>query len=124
MNCDFLATTKEEIFKKGKERPDFVFITGDAYVDHPSFGVALIGRILESFGYLVLIVAQPNVKTLEGFKDILKPRYGFLVSSGNIESMVNNYYVSKRRRNYDEYSEGGDVSKRPDRAFIKYCNIW
>ncbi|MDD7281104.1 YgiQ family radical SAM protein [Floccifex sp.] len=117
----FLPVTRQEMIERGWEQPDFVYVSGDAYVDHPSFGAAIITRVLESHGYKVCMLAQPNWKTTEDFKRFGKPRLGFLVSSGNIDSMVNHYSVSKRRRKQDLYSNNGESGHRPDRAVIVYC---
>ena len=103
-------------------QPDFVLVTGDAYVDHPSFGTAIISRVLESEGFSVAIIPQPDYKSKTDFMRFGKPRLGFLVNSGNIDSMVSHYTVSKKRRNYDYYSPGGKMGNRPDRAVIVYCN--
>lgn len=108
--------------KRGIEQFDFIYISGDAYVDHPSFGHAIITRLLESRGYKVGIIAQPNWKDSEAFKKLGRPRLAFLVSSGNIDSMVNHYTASKRPRSEDLYSPGGAKGRRPDRAVIVYCN--
>ena len=102
--------------------PDFVFVTGDAYVDHPSFGTAIISRVLEAEGYSVAIIPQPDYKSKSDFMRFGKPRLAFLVNSGNIDSMVAHYTVAKKRRNYDYYSPGGRMGCRPDRAVIVYCN--
>ena len=118
--AQFLPITKEEMLERGWEQPDFVYVSGDAYVDHPSFGAAIITRILESRGFKVCFLAQPNWRTLEDFKRFGKPRLGFLVSSGNIDSMVNHYSVSKRPRKKDSYSNNGEGGHRPDRAVIVY----
>ena len=116
----FLPTTREEMLERGWEQPDFVYISGDAYVDHPSFGAAIITRVLESRGYKVCFLAQPDWHSLDDFKRFGKPRLGFLISSGNIDSMVNHYSVSKRRRKKDSYSNNGEANHRPDRAVIVY----
>lgn len=118
----FLPITKEECIERGFEQPDFVLITGDGYVDHPSFGTAIISRVLESYGYKVAILAQPDWKSLDDFKRFGKPRLGFLINSGNVDSMVNHFSVFKHRRKTDEYSPGGVGGKRPDRAVIVYSN--
>ena len=102
--------------------PDFVYVSGDAYVDHPSFGAAIITRVLENAGFRVAVLAQPDYKSCEDFKRFGKPRLGFLVSAGNIDSMVAHYTVSKKKRSYDYYSPGGKMGYRPDRAVIVYCN--
>lgn len=103
-------------------QPDFVIVTGDAYVDHPSFGTAIISRVLEAEGYSVAIIPQPDYKSKTDFMRFGRPRLAFLVNSGNIDSMVAHYTVSKKRRNDDYYSPGGKMGNRPDRAVIVYCN--
>ncbi|MCI1960016.1 MAG: YgiQ family radical SAM protein [Clostridia bacterium] len=108
--------------ERGWEQPDFVYVCGDAYVDHPSFGAAIICRLLESRGYKVCFLAQPDWKSTDDFKRFGEPRLGFLVSSGNIDSMVNHYTVAKKKRSQDLYSPGGKSGMRPDRADIVYCN--
>ena len=118
----FLPITKEECIARGFDTPDFVYVSGDAYVDHPSFGAAIITRVLENAGFNVAVLAQPDYKSCEDFKRFGKPRLGFLVSAGNIDSMVAHYTVSKKRRSYDYYSPGGKMGLRPDRAVIVYCN--
>ncbi len=118
----YLPTTLSEINELGWEQPDFIIITGDAYVDHPSFGHAIIGRVLESHGYKVAILAQPDWKNLDDFKKLGKPRLGFLINSGNVDSMVNHYSVFKKRRRQDQYSPGGLAGNRPDRAVIVYSS--
>lgn len=102
---------------------DFIFVSGDAYVDHPSFANALICRVLEHYGYSVAMIAQPNVDNYNDFRVYGKPKYAFLVSSGNIESMVNHYSVNKKRREVDEYTPQGLKNQRPDRCVNVYCNI-
>ncbi len=119
----FLPVTKEEMLERGWEQPDFVYITGDAYVDHPSFGSAIITRTLEAQGYKVCVIAQPDWRTVDDFKRFGKPRLGFFISSGNIDSMVNHYSVSKRRRKKDYYTPNGEMGKRPDRAVIVYSQM-
>jgi len=116
----FLPVTIEEMRERGWEQADFVLITGDAYVDHPSFGTAIISRVLESRGYKVAILAQPDWRSADDFKRFGKPRLGFLINSGNVDSMVNHYSVMKNRRKTDSYSPGGKTGKRPDRAVIVY----
>lgn len=118
----FLPVTEEEIKKLGWDRPDFVYICGDTYVDHPSFGAAIICRMLESYGYKVCIIAQPDWHSTDDFKRFGEPRLAFLVGAGNIDSMVNHYTVAKKRRSKDAYSPGGQAGLRPDRATIVYCN--
>ncbi len=107
--------------QRGWEQCDFIFITGDAYVDHPTFGTAIISRVLESAGYNVGIIAQPNWRTDEDFKRLGTPKYGFLVNAGNIDSMVAHYTVAKRPRSADAYSPGNKTGLRPDRAVTVYC---
>ncbi|MBQ7411649.1 MAG: YgiQ family radical SAM protein, partial [Clostridia bacterium] len=119
---EFLPITKAECEARYGGAPDFVYVTGDAYVDHPSFGVAIITRVLENAGFSVAVLSQPDYKSCEEFKRFGKPRLGFLVSSGNIDSMVAHYTASKKRRSYDYYSAGGKMGARPDRAVIVYCN--
>jgi uncharacterized radical SAM protein YgiQ len=119
---DFLPTTANDVIARGWADVDFVYVTGDAYVDHPSFGVSIITRVLEAEGFRVAVLAQPDYKSCADFKRFGKPRLGFLVSSGNIDSMVAHYTVSKKKRTYDYYSPGGKAGKRPDRAVIVYCN--
>lgn len=119
---DFLPTSREDVRERNWSEVDFVYVTGDAYVDHPSFGAAIITRVLEKEGFRVAVIAQPDYKSCEDFKRFGKPRLGFLVSSGNIDSMVAHYTVSKKKRSYDYYSPGGKAGKRPDRAVIVYCN--
>ncbi|MBE7050529.1 MAG: YgiQ family radical SAM protein [Ruminococcaceae bacterium] len=118
----FLPISKEDMEKRGIETLDFVYVCGDAYVDHPSFGHAIISRVLESEGFSVGIIAQPDWSDTKDFMRLGKPRLGFLVSAGNIDSMVNHYSVNKKRRKEDLYSPGGKSGKRPDRATIVYCN--
>ena len=119
---DFLPVTLEDVRARGWSEVDFVYITGDSYVDHPSFGVAIITRVLEAAGFRVAVLSQPDYKSCADFKRFGKPKLAFLVSSGNIDSMVAHYTVSKKRRNYDYYSAGGKMGRRPDRAVIVYCN--
>ena len=109
--------------KRGWEQCDFVYITGDAYVDHSSFGHAIISRVLEAFGYKVGIIAQPDWKDKNSVTALGRPRLGFLVTSGNMDSMVNHYTVNKKRRHSDAYSPGGEIGKRPDYAVVVYCNL-
>ena len=119
----YLPITKQEMEKYGWEQPDFVCVSGDAYVDHPSFGTAIICRILESRGYKVAILPQPDWKNAESITEFGCPRLGFLVNAGNMDSMVNHYSVSKKRRRMDAYTPGGVAGKRPDYATIVYCNL-
>lgn len=118
----FLPVTYEEMKERGWDVPDFVYVCGDAYVDHPSFGAAIITRTLERHGYKVCFLAQPDWKSCDDFMRFGRPRLGFLVSSGNIDSMVNHYTVAKKRRKKDNYTPGGVMGKRPDRAVIVYSN--
>ena len=118
----FLPLTAEEMKQLGWQQPDFVLITGDAYVDHPSFGAAIIGRLLERYGYKVAILAQPDWKSVTDFRRFGKPRLGFLITSGNVDSMVNHFSVTLHRRKVDKYAPGGEAGKRPDRAVIVYSN--
>ena len=107
--------------KRGWDVPDFVYVSGDAYVDHPSFGPAIITRVLENAGYKVAFLAQPDWRSDRDFTRFGRPKYGFLVSSGNIDSMVAHYTVAKKRRSSDAYTPGGVMGKRPDRAVDVYC---
>ena len=118
----FLPINRNEMEERGWQEVDFVLVTGDAYVDHHSFGTAIIGRLLEQYGYKVAILPQPNYKSAEDFRIFGKPRLGFLVNSGVVDSMVNNYSVFKHRRKIDEYAPGGKAGLRPDRAVIVYAN--
>lgn len=120
---DFLPVTKQDMEKRGWEQADFVYISGDAYVDHPSFGTAIISRLLEAHGYKVAIIPQPDWKDEESIQTFGRPRLGFLVSAGNMDSMVNHYTVSKKRRSADAYTPGQVMGKRPDYATIVYCNL-
>ncbi len=118
----FLPLTAADVAAKGWESVDFVYVTGDAYVDHPSFGVAIISRVLEAEGFRVAILSQPDYRSAEAFRTFGRPRLGFLVTSGNIDSMVAHYTVAKKKRSTDYYSPGGKAGLRPDRAVIVYCN--
>jgi len=120
---NFLPVNRNDMKDRGWEQCDFVYISGDAYIDHPSFGAAIITRTLEAHGYKVGIIPQPNWRSVEDFKRLGKPRLGFLVSSGNIDSMVNHYTVSKHRRKIDEYTPNAEAGKRPDRATIVYSQM-
>ena len=119
---DFLPISKEDMEKRGWEQCDFVLVTADAYIDHHSFGTAIISRVLEHAGYKVGIIAQPNWKDTADFMKLGKPRLAFLVNGGNMDPMVNHYTVSKRLREKDMYSPGGKMGLRPDRSTIVYCN--
>ena len=118
----FLPISKDDMKKQNIDRLDFIFVTGDAYVDHSSFGAAILSRLLESHGFTVGIIAQPDWHSCDTFKVLGEPRLGFLVSAGNIDSMVSHYTVSKKVRTQDMYSPGGRAGLRPDRATIVYCN--
>lgn len=118
----FLPVSKEDMQARGLKEMDFVLITGDAYVDHPSFGTALISRWIEHLGYTVGIISQPDWHNTDDFMRLGRPKYGFMVNSGNIDSMVAHYTVAKRHRTVDAYSPGGKMGLRPDRAVIVYCN--
>ncbi len=117
---EFLPITQKDMQKRNWQEADFVLISGDAYVDHPSFGAALISRLLESRGYKIAILSQPNPQSAKYFRALGRPRLGFLITAGNIDSMVNNYSVSKKKRKRDVYSPGGKQGLRPDRATIVY----
>ncbi len=119
---DFLPINAEEMKNRGWERPDFLYITGDAYVDHPSFGHAIISRVLENLGFNVAILAQPDINDDSVFKQFGTPRLGVLVTGGNLDSMVAHYTAAKKKRSEDLYSPGGKAGFRPDRAVIAYCN--
>ena len=123
MKNRFLPVSKEDMKERKIEQLDFVYVTGDAYVDHPSFGHAIIGRLLESRGYTVGIIPQPDWKTKESVMALGRPRLGFLVSGGNMDSMVNHYSVSKKHRQKDSYTPGGEMGRRPDYAVVVYCNL-
>lgn len=123
MKGNFLPITREEMKERGWDQVDFVYVSGDAYVDHPSFGHAIITRLLESRGYRVGIIAQPDWRKPESVQVLGEPRLGFLVSAGNMDSMVNHYSVSKKRRKTDAYTPGGEMGKRPDYACVVYGNL-
>ena len=120
---DYLPISRADMNIRGWKQCDFVYVTGDAYVDHPSFGHAIISRILEAHGYKVGIIAQPDWRDKESMQVLGRPRLGFLVSAGNMDSMVNHYSVSKKRRSQDAYTPGGEMGKRPDYATVVYCNL-
>jgi uncharacterized radical SAM protein YgiQ len=122
INKEFLPITMEELKKKKIDQLDFIIVTGDAYVDHPSFGTAVISRVLEKEGFTVGIIPQPDWNSAEDFKRLGRPRLAFLINSGNIDSMVNHYTAAKRTRSEDLFSPGGESGHRPDRAVIVYCN--
>ena len=120
---DFLPVTKKEMQQRGWDQVDFVYLTGDAYVDHPSFGAAIISRLLESRGYRVGIIPQPDWRKKESVQVFGAPRLGFLVSAGNMDSMVNHYTVSRKHRQKDSYSPGGEMGLRPDMPTVVYSNL-
>ena len=119
----FLPLSKKEALARGWDEVDFVLVTGDAYVDHPSFGTALLGRLLEKDGFRVGIIAQPDFTRADSMKVFGCPKYAFLVGSGNIDSMVNNYTAAKKPRRSDAYAPGGQKGMRPDRAVEVYCRM-
>ena len=123
MNSGFLPLSKKEMLDKGWSGVDFVIITGDAYVDHPSFGTAIISRVLESRGYKVGIISQPDWKNEKSITEFGRPALGFMVNSGNIDSMVAHYTAAKKKRSEDLYSPGGKAGLRPDRAVTVYCRL-
>lgn len=123
MSNGFLPISREDMQADGIDQLDFVYVCGDAYVDHPSFGHAIISRLLEAHGYKVGIIAQPDWKDKDSISILGEPRLGFLVSAGNMDSMVNHYSVSKKRRATDAFTPGGEMGKRPDYATVVYCNL-
>ena len=123
MKNKFLPICKKDMDERGIQQLDFVYVIGDAYVDHPSFGHAIISRVLEAHGYTVGIISQPDWKDDHSMSILGEPRLGFLVAAGNMDSMVNHYTVSKKRRSTDAYTPGGVMGKRPDYATITYCNL-
>lgn len=118
---EFLPVTADEMRERNISQFDFIYITGDAYVDHPSFGVAIVSRLLESLGFTVGIISQPDWKSDKDFRRFGKPKLCFLVTAGNIDSMVAHYTSAKKKRSDDAYTAGGVAGKRPDRAVIVYC---
>ncbi|PJJ28197.1 YgiQ family radical SAM protein [Lacrimispora celerecrescens] len=123
MMHDYLPMSRADMNIRGWKQCDFIYVTGDAYVDHPSFGHAIISRLLEAHGYKVGIISQPDWKDRASIQVLGEPRLGFLVSGGNMDSMVNHYSVSKKRRQQDAYTPGGVMGKRPDYAVTVYCNL-
>lgn len=123
MKNTFLPVNKKDMFALGGDRPDIVYITGDAYVDHPSFGASIITRVLQAKGFKVAVLSQPDWKSTVDFEQFGKPRLAYFITSGNIDSMVAHYTVAKRPRSQDAYTAGGAMGKRPDRAVIVYSNI-
>jgi len=120
---DYLPISKKDMRKRGWDEVDFVYVCGDAYVDHPSFGMAIITRVLEAHGFRIGVICQPDWKDEQSVQVFGRPRLGFLVSAGNMDSMVNHYTVSKKRRHQDAYTPGGVIGKRPDHATVVYCNL-
>lgn len=120
---EFLPVSKEDMKERGWDCADFVYVTGDAYVDHPSFGAAIITRVLEAKGYKVAVLSQPDWHSINDFKRFGKPRLGFLITSGNIDSMVAHYTAAGKLRHDDAYTAGGKHGKRPDRAVIVYSRL-
>ena len=123
MMREFLPISRDDMKKRGWDELDFVYVIGDAYVDHPSFGPAIISRVLEAHGYKVGIISQPDWKNDQSVMALGVPRLGFLVSAGNMDSMVNHYTVSKKRRHQDAFTPGGVYGKRPDYAAVVYGNM-
>ena len=123
MGTGFLPICRKDMEELGWDRPDFIYVSGDAYVDHPSFGHAIITRLLQAHGYKVCIIAQPDWKDKQSVTEFGEPRYAFLVSAGNMDSMVNHYSVSKKRRRTDAFTPGGVIGKRPDYATVVYSNL-
>ncbi len=123
MEKGFLPISRKDMTERGWQQVDFVYVSGDAYVDHPSFGHAIITRILESHGYKIGMIAQPDWKDIDSISIYGEPRLGFLVSGGNMDSMVNHYSVSKKRRKNEAFTPGGEMGKRPDYATVVYCNL-
>ena len=123
MEQGFLPICREDMQAQGWDSVDFVYVSGDAYVDHPSFGHAIITRVLSAHGYRVGIIPQPDWKDKKSIMEFGEPRLGFLVSAGNMDSMVNHYSVSKKRRKTDAFTPGGVMGKRPDYAVVVYSNL-
>lgn len=119
----FLPINKQDMLERGWDSVDFVYITGDSYVDHPSFGAAIITRVLESKGYRVAVLSQPNWKDKKDFMQFGKPRLGFFITSGNIDSMVAHYTAAKRIRHDDAYTAGGVSGKRPEQG-VMFIQKW
>ena len=123
MEKGFLPICRQDMEARGWKQVDFVYVSGDAYVDHPSFGHAIITRVLEAHGFKIGIIAQPDWKDKSSIMEYGEPRLGFLVSAGNMDSMVNHYSVSKKRRKTDAFTPGGVMGKRPDYAAVVYSNL-
>ncbi|MCR4790424.1 MAG: YgiQ family radical SAM protein, partial [Treponemataceae bacterium] len=119
---NFLCVSKSDMKERGIEQLDFVFVSGDGYVDHPSFAVAILGRLLESRGFTVGVIAQPDWLKVESFQVLGQPRLAFLVSAGAMDSMVSNYTANNKPRSEDAYAHGGEKGHRPDRAIITYVS--
>ena len=117
----FAPTTAAEIRERGWDGVDIVFVTGDAYIDHPSFAMAILHRVLEQAGYRVAILSQPDWKSCDAWRELGKPRLFYAVSAGNMDSLINHYTANKKVRNDDAYSPGGKIGLRPDRATLSYC---
>ena len=120
MSSAFLPVSMDDLRERGIEQVDFVFVSGDGYVDHASFAAALLGRLLESHGYSVAILAQPDWRSTQDFMRFGRPRLGFLVSAGAMDSMVSNYTANNKPRSQDSYAHGGEAGHRPDRATVAY----
>ncbi|MBR4090388.1 MAG: YgiQ family radical SAM protein, partial [Mogibacterium sp.] len=123
MANSFLPVKRQDMIDRGWDQVDFVYVVGDAYVDHSSFGMAIISRILEANGYKVGLICQPDWRDPQSVTIYREPKLGFLVSAGNMDSMVNHYTVAKKRRSEDAYSPGGASDRRPDYAATVYCNL-
>ncbi|MDD6160667.1 MAG: YgiQ family radical SAM protein, partial [Oscillospiraceae bacterium] len=123
MERDYLPISRADMERRGWDQCDFVYVIGDAYVDHPTFGHAIISRVLEDAGYRVGIISQPDWKDPGSIRILGEPRLAFLVMGGNMDSMVNHYSVSKKRRKFDDFTPGGAIGKRPDHAATVYCNL-
>src|SRR5512145_2504374 len=117
----FLPTTADEVRARGWDAVDVVFVTGDAYVDHPSFAMAILGRLLEAAGYRVGVLSQPDWRSCDAWRTFGRPRLFFAISAGNMDSMINHYTANRKVRNDDAYSPGGQIGRRPDRATLGYC---
>ena len=122
MNTRFLPICKEDLKERGWDELDIIIISGDAYVDHPSFGAAVISRVLDSAGFKVGIIAQPDWKTSDDFLKLGKPRLFFGITAGNMDSILSNYTINRSKRKKDDYSPGGEIGLRPNRATIVYAN--
>ncbi|MCA8960270.1 MAG: YgiQ family radical SAM protein, partial [Planctomycetes bacterium] len=116
-----LPMTRDEVRDRGWEELDVILVTGDAYIDHPSFATAILGRVLEAFGFRVGVIAQPEWRSADAFRALGRPRLFFGVSAGNMDSMINHYTANRKVRNDDAYSPGGRIGRRPDRATLAYC---